>query len=109
MKDKNLLDDIKNKSLQELTELANNIIKNLENTKNLEDSMEEYQKLIRLNILIEKQFQKASKDLSLSTKSKIQNLQKKKMKKKLNKVAKDTNLYLKKFLELERSKEMPLN
>ena len=40
--------------------------------------MEEYQKLIRLNILIEKQFQKASKDLSLSTKSKIQNLQKKK-------------------------------
>ena len=76
MKDKNLLDDIKNKSLQELTELANNIIKNLENTKNLEDSMEEYQKLIRLNILIEKQFQKASKDLSLSTKSKIQNLQK---------------------------------
>ena len=78
MKDKNLPDDIKNKSLQELTELANNIIKNLENTKNLEDSMEEYQKLIRLNILIEKQFQKASKDLSLSTKSKIQNLQKKK-------------------------------
>jgi exonuclease VII small subunit len=81
MKDKNLLDDIKNKSLQELTELANNIIKNLENTKNLEDSMEEYQKLIRLNILIEKQFQKASKDLSLSTKSKIQNLQKKNEKK----------------------------
>ena len=74
MKDKNLLDDIKNKSLQELTELANNIIKNLENTKNLEDSMEEYQKLTRLNILIEKQFQKASKDLSLSTKSKIQNI-----------------------------------
>ena len=37
-----------------------------------------YQKLIRLNILIEKQFQKASKDLSLSTKAKIQNLQKKK-------------------------------
>ena len=81
MKDKNLPDDIKNKSLQELTELANNIIKNLENTKNLEDSMEEYQKLIRLNILIEKQFQKASKDLSLSTKCKIQNLQKKNEKK----------------------------
>ena len=81
MKDKNLPNDIKNKSLQELTELANNIIKNLENTKNLEDSMEEYQKLIRLNILIEKQFQKASKDLSLSTKSKIQNLKKKNEKK----------------------------
>ena len=49
MKDKNLLDDIKNKSLDELTELANNIIKNLENKKNLEDSLEEYQKLIKLN------------------------------------------------------------
>ena len=81
MKDKNLPNDIKNKSLQELTELANNIIKNLENTKNLENSMEEYQKLIRLNILIEKQFQKVSKDLSLSTKTKIQNLQKKMEKK----------------------------
>ena len=33
MKDKNLPDDIKNKSLNELTELANNIIKNLENKK----------------------------------------------------------------------------
>ena len=33
MKDKNLPDDIKNKSLDELTELANNIIKNLENKK----------------------------------------------------------------------------
>tara|TARA_Y100001970_G_scaffold215304_1_gene263371 strand:- start:5776 stop:6027 length:252 start_codon:yes stop_codon:yes gene_type:complete len=81
MKDKNLLDDIKDKSLEELTELADNIIKNLEKKKNLEDSMDEYQKLIRLNILIEKQFQKASKDLSLSTKAKIQNLQKKNEKK----------------------------
>ena len=74
MKDKNLLDDIKNKSLDELTELANNIVKNLENTKNLEESMEEYQKLVRLNILIEKQFQKASKELSQSTREKIQNV-----------------------------------
>ena len=81
MKDKNLLDDIKNKSLEELTELANGIIKNLENKKNLEDSIEEYQKLIRLNILIEKQFQKASKDLYLSTKAKIKNIQKKNEKK----------------------------
>ena len=36
MKDKNLPDDIRNKSLNELTELASNIIKNLENKKNLE-------------------------------------------------------------------------
>tara|TARA_B100001559_G_scaffold41256_1_gene30601 strand:- start:4122 stop:4373 length:252 start_codon:yes stop_codon:yes gene_type:complete len=76
MKDKNLPDDIKNKSLEELTELANTIIKNLENQKDLEDSLEEYQKLIKLNIIIEKQFQKASKKLSQSTKDRIQNIKK---------------------------------
>ena len=78
MKDKNLPDDIKNKTLNELTELANNIIKSLKNKKNLEDSMEEYQKLIKLNLLIEKQFKKASKELSQTTKDKIQSIQKKK-------------------------------
>mgnify|MGYP001462964361 FL=1 len=81
MKDKNLPDDIKNKSLDELTELANNIIKNLENKKNLEDSLEEYQKLIKLNIIIEKQFQKLSKELSQSTKDKIENIKNKNEKK----------------------------
>ena len=81
MKDKNLPDDIKNKSLDELTELANNIIKNLENEKNLEDSLEEYQKLIKLNLIIERQFQKVSKELSQSTKDKIENIKKKNEKK----------------------------
>ena len=81
MKDKNLLDDIKNKSLDELTELANNIIKNLENKKNLEDSLEEYQKLIKLNIIIENQFQKLSKELTQSTKDKIENIKNKNEKK----------------------------
>jgi exonuclease VII small subunit len=81
MKDKNLPDDIKNKSLDELTELANNIIRNLENKKNLEDSLEEYQKLIKLNIIIEKQFQKLSKELSQSTKDKIENIKNKNEKK----------------------------
>ena len=51
MKDKNLLDDIKNKSLNELTELANNIIEKLENEKNLELLINDYQKLIKLNNL----------------------------------------------------------
>ena len=81
MKDKNLPDDIKNKSLNELTELANNIIKNLENKKNLEDSLEEYQKLIKLNIIIENKFQKLSKELSQSTKDKIENIKNKNEKK----------------------------
>ena len=81
MKDKNLPDDIKNKSLNELTKLANSIINNLENKKNLEDSLEEYQKLIKLNIIIEKQFQKLSKELSQSTKDKIENIKNKNEKK----------------------------
>ena len=81
MKDKNLPDDIKNKSLNESTDLANNIIKNLENKNTLDGSIEEYQKLIKLNLLIEKQFQKASKELSQSTREKIQNVLKKNEKK----------------------------
>ena len=81
MKDKNLPDDIKNKSLNELTDLANNIIKNLESKNTLDGSIEEYQKLIKLNLLIEKQFQKASKELSQSTREKIQNVLKKNEKK----------------------------
>ena len=43
MKDKNLPNDIKNKSLNELTELANNIIENLEKEKDLENSINKYQ------------------------------------------------------------------
>ena len=81
MKVKNLPDDIKNKSLNELTDLANNIIENLEDKNTLEGSVEEYQKLIKLNLLIEKEFQKASKELSQSTRQKIQKVLKKNEKK----------------------------
>ena len=81
MKVKNLPDDIKNKSLNELTDLANNIIEKLEDKNTLEGSVEEYQKLIKLNLLIEKEFQKASKELSKSTREKIQKVLKKNEKK----------------------------
>ena len=77
MKDKNLLDDIKNKSINELTELANNIIEKLENEKNLEASIIDYQKLIKLNNLIEKKFQNTSKEISQETRSKINMILKK--------------------------------
>ena len=82
MKDKNLPDDIKNKSLNELTELANNIIENLEINKDLESSISEYQNLITLNNLIEKKFRNTSKELSQATKEKIDKLFKKKNEKK---------------------------
>ena len=64
MKEKILLDDIKDKSLEHLTELADKIIKKIEANKNLEDSLDEYQKLIKLNNIIEKKFQKKSKEIS---------------------------------------------
>ena len=71
MKDKNLPNDIENKSLNELTELANNIIKNLEKQKDLEKSIEEYKDLIKLNNLIEKKFNITSKQITQKTKEKI--------------------------------------
>ena len=71
MKDKNLPNDIENKSLNELTELANNIIKNLEKQKDLEKSIEEYKDLIKLNSLIEKKFNIVSKQITQKTKEKI--------------------------------------
>ena len=74
MKDKNLPNDIKNKSLNELTELANNIIENLEKEKDLENSVNKYQELLRLNNFIEKKFQTSSKNISQNTKEKISKL-----------------------------------
>ncbi len=71
MKDKNLPDDIKSKSLSELTQEANNIIEQLEKEKNLQNSLEAYQKLIKLNNIIEKKFQNSSKKISLKTRDKI--------------------------------------
>jgi exonuclease VII small subunit len=83
MNEKNLPDDINSKSLNELTELANKIIENLESEKDLESSINEYQKLLKLNNLIEKKFKKNSKKISENTKSKIINIIKKKNERKI--------------------------
>ena len=61
MKEKILPNDINIKSLSELKDMANNIVKKLENVQNLEDSVNEYQRLIKLNNIIEKKFQKKIK------------------------------------------------
>ncbi len=71
MKDKNFPGDIKSQSISELTEEVNDIIEQLENEKNLENSLEDYQKLIKLNNIIEKKFQKTSKEISQETRDKI--------------------------------------
>ena len=74
MKDKNLPDDIKLKSLTELTEIADNLVKKLEKQKDLEKSIEEYQKLLTINNLIQKKFQNTSREISDETREKIQKI-----------------------------------
>lgn len=74
MKDKNLPDDIKIKSLTELTEIAANLVKKLEKQKDLEKSIEEYQKLLTINNLIQKKFQNTSREISDETREKIKKI-----------------------------------
>ena len=78
MNEKNLLDDITSKSLNELKDLADKIIKNLENEINLENKSEDYANLIKINKLIEKKFQKNFKEISEKSNSKIKEIKLKK-------------------------------
>ena len=84
MNEKILPDDIESKSLSELTDIADRLIQELESKKNLEESIDDYQYLIKLNNLIEKKFQKDSKNISESTKLKIEDLTSKKNEKKIS-------------------------
>ena len=78
MKDKNLLPDNNSQSLEELTKEANNIIESLEEEKNLQNSVDSYQELLRLNNIIEKKFQKTTKIINEETKKKINSITSKK-------------------------------
>ena len=77
MKEKNFQNNINSKSLDELTMELNKIIENLEKEKNLGNSIEDYQKLIKLNNIIEKKFKTTSKNISSETKDKIKKIIKK--------------------------------
>ena len=81
MKDKNLPDDIKAKSLDELRDSLNSLLTKIETSPNLENSADDYQKLIKVNNLIEKKFQSLSKEISNNSKSKIGEIIKKNAKK----------------------------
>ena len=83
MNEKNLPDDITSKSLNELTDLADEIIKNLENINNLENTSEDYANLLKINRLIEKKFQKNFKEISDKTISKIKDIKSNKNAKKV--------------------------
>ena len=71
MKDKNLPNDYNSHSLEELTNEANKMIKDLEDQEDLENSIDKYQKLLQLNNIIEKKFQKDVKNISQKTKDNI--------------------------------------
>ena len=77
MKEKNFPNNNNLESLDELTKEVNQIIESLEKEKNLENSIEDYQKLIKLNKIIEKKFQTNSKNISSETKDKINKIIKK--------------------------------
>ena len=77
MKEKNLPLDYQHSSLEELTEKVNSIIESLENENNLNNSVESYQELLKLNSIIEKKFQKNLKFINEKTNNKIKKIVKK--------------------------------
>ena len=82
MKDKNLPNDYNSLSLEELTKEANRMIEGLESEKDLENSLENYQNLLKLNNIIEKKFQKDVKNINKKTKENILKITSKKNAKK---------------------------
>ena len=78
MKDKNLPLDYDNRTLEELTDEANQMIKSLEEKDDLGNSVESYQELLKLNNLIEKKFQKNFRSISEKTNKKIKEIIKRK-------------------------------
>ena len=78
MKDKNLPLDNNTSSLEELTHQANQIIESLENEKDLNNSVESYQQLLKLNNIIEKKFHKNFRSISDETNKKVKEIIKKK-------------------------------
>ena len=71
MKDIDLPLDNDTLSLDMLTEKANNIIESLEKEKDLQNSIDIYQELLKLNKLIEKKFNRSSMNINEETKKKI--------------------------------------
>ena len=83
MKDKNLPNNYESLSLEELTNKANKMIEDLEGQKDLDTSIEKYQKLLKLNNIIEKKFKNSVKDINEKTKENIKKIISKKNAKKV--------------------------
>ena len=74
MKDKNLPPDINTSSLEDLTNQASQLIDLLENEKDLNNLKDSYQKLLQLNIVIEKKFNNNLKFINDETKKKVKEI-----------------------------------
>ena len=58
-------------SIEELINLADKMLKDLENQKDLDDSIEKYQKILKLNNIIEKKFKENVRDINEKTKENL--------------------------------------
>ena len=77
MKDKILPLDYDQFSVEELTEMVNKIIDSLEGENDLNNTVESYQELLKLNNIIEKKFHKNFKSIGEETSKKIKEITKK--------------------------------
>ena len=78
MKDKDLPLDNNSSSLEELTNQVNKIIETLENEKDLNNTKEKYQELLKLNKAIEKKFNESFKNIRKKTNNEVKDISKKK-------------------------------
>ena len=76
MKDKILPPDYDHFSIEELTEKANKIIESLEMENDLNNKVDSYQELLKLNNIIEKKFNKNFKFIGEETNKKIKKITK---------------------------------
>jgi len=77
MKKKIMPEYYNSKSLEELTLKASKAIEELEKTKDLKDSIDSYQELMKLNSIIEKKFSIKSSEITQNIKKKISTIKKK--------------------------------
>ena len=77
MIDKKLPLDNNPHSLEEVTDQANKIIESLENEKDLSNSVESYQELLKLNKVIEKKLHKNFKNIGEETNNRVKEIIKK--------------------------------
>ncbi len=71
MKENYMPNNYNSLSIEELINLADKILNDLENQKDLDDSIEKYQKILKLNNIIEKKFKENVRDINEKTKENL--------------------------------------